>query len=106
MSVQEKAQSKAIANFEKSIQSMIDIFCHKHDTNFDYAVGDDLTGVLCFGDNFFNIGDVYLDLKENKPKGLIFEWQNYLTDHNIRNNVNEFINFSSYCIGARFEEVK
>lgn len=104
MTQNEKALNKAVLNFEKSILSLINIFCHKHETEFDYAVGDDLSGVLCFGDNFFNIGDIYFDLKENKPKGLIFKWQNYLTDYNITNNVSEFINFGSYCAGVRFEK--
>ena len=103
MTQSEKTLNKSIVNFEKSIHSMINVFCHKHGTYFDYAVGDDLSGVLCFGDNFFNIGDVYFDLKENKPKGLIIEWQNYLTDYRIKTNTEKFINFDSYCMGARFE---
>ena len=109
MTQNEKAQNKILTNLEKSIQSVINAFCHKHEIEFDYSVSDDLTGVLCFGDNFFNLSDIYFDLKENKPKGKIIEWQNYLTDYNIKtngNHTNQFIRFNSYCMGARFDDLK
>jgi hypothetical protein len=94
-----------IEEFEMSTKLLIEMFCLKQECEVDYIVGDDITGIYNIGDNFFNLSDIYFDLKENKPKGLIFEWQDYLTDWNmsIGDNVKPcFINYNSYCMGARF----
>ena len=35
------------------LKEYIRLFEEKHEVFFDYAVGDDLTGLLCFGDYLF-----------------------------------------------------
>jgi len=99
-------QPKYITDFERSTALLVEMFCKKQDTYVDYIVGGDVTGVYAIGDNFFSLGDIYYDLKENKSKGLIFEWQNHVIDWNLNNNSNCSINYSSYCMGARFGNQK
>jgi len=94
--------SKYIPQFERSTALLVEMFCKKQDVEVDFIVADDITGIYAIGDNFFSLSDIYFDLKEDKPKGLIFEWQNYLIEWNIENNSNCNINYSSYCMGARF----
>lgn len=95
-------QPKYITDFDKAAKLMIDMFCTKHDTDVEYIKENDPTDVLCFNDNFFTLSEIYYDLKENIPKRLIFEWQDYITEHQIINDHTKYINFESYCMGARF----
>lgn len=100
-----KKQPKYITDFERSTELLVAMFCKKQDTYVDHIVADEITSIYAIGDNFFSLSDIYFDMKENKPKGLIFEWQNYLSDINmsIGDNVEKcFINYDSYCMGARF----
>jgi len=107
--VKESKMSKFLKDFERSTNLLVEMFCKKQECEVDHIVADDITGVYAIGDNFFSLSDIYYDMKENKPKGLIFEWQNYLSDINmsIGDNVEKcFINYDSYCMGARFENIK
>jgi hypothetical protein len=94
---------KYLKDFERSTNLLVEMFCKKQDTYVEHIVVDDITGVYGIGDNFFSLSDIYFDMKENKPKGLIFEWQNYVTDHRVRHTSTGYINYSSYCNGARFK---
>jgi hypothetical protein len=101
-------QPKYITEFEKATDTLIKMFCRKQGCEVDYLVVDDITGVYNVGDYFCSLTDIYFDIKQNKPKGLIFEWQNYLTDYNLQfpDNIKScFINYSSYCMGARFQDL-
>ena len=93
-----------LKDFERSTALLVEMFCKKQETCVEHIVTDDITGIYAIGDNFFNLSDMYYDLKENKPKGLIFEWQNYVINYNISNHcTNSSINYKSYCLGARFK---
>ena len=94
---------KYITDFEKAAKLLVDLFCTKHSVDLDDMVNGDITDVLCFGDNFFTLSDIYYDLKNDIPKRLIFEWQYYVTEYCIVNDVQKHINFKSYCMGARFD---
>lgn len=77
-------------------------FEEKHDCRFEYAVSDDLTGIISFGDiYFFHISDIIFDIDTNQPKGLIFEWMSDCAE-----NQHKIINFRSYAMGLRFEDLK
>ena len=77
-------------------------FEEKHDCRFEHAVSDDLTGVISFGDiSFFHISDIIFDIDTNQPKNLIFEWINDCVE-----NEHKTINFRSYAMGLRFEDLK
>ena len=95
--------SKYIKDFERSTALLVEMFCKKQDVEVEHIVKDDVTGIYCIGDNFFSLSDIYFDMKENKPKGLIFEWQDYVTDYRVRKVSTGFINYQSYCMGARFK---
>ena len=97
---------KYIKDFERSTSLLVEMFCKKQETEVEHIVGDDISGIYAIGYNFFSLSDIYFDMKENKPKGLIFEWQDYLTEINmpIGDYVEKcYINYESYCMGARFE---
>lgn len=76
-------------------------FEKKHELDFESAVSDDLMGILCFGDYYFNISDVIYCIDTNQPKHLILEWHDESVRHEDLN-----INFQSYCMGLRFEDLK
>lgn len=92
-----------IEKYEKSVMQVIDEFCKKQDCDFEYWVGDIVGEICVFGDNFFNFTDVYLDLINKAPAGLIFEWQNSDIEFNINRKKPKHINYRSYIMGARFK---
>jgi len=72
-------------------------FEEKHETELEYWVADDTTGIAAFGDNFFNLSDIVYDIDNNCPAGdgNIFSWQNYQIDSGSK------VNFKSYLGGIR-----
>ena len=86
----DKVLGKYIRKFEK-----------KHGLRFEFAVADDLMGVICFGDVlFFDINNIIYDIDTKQPKGLIIDW---LYD---TMNQDKYINFQSYSKGLRYEQIK
>ena len=86
------------------LKEYIRLFEEKHDVFFDYAVGDDLMGLLCFGDYLFSIHDIVYDIDNDLPKNLIFQWQDDSFD-SIINPQHAKMNFQSYARGLRFEDL-
>ena len=86
------------------LKEYIRLFEEKHEVFFDYAVGDDLMGLLCFGDYLFAIHDIVYDIDNNLPKNLIFQWQDDSFD-SITNPHHKKINLQSYARGLRFEHL-
>lgn len=93
--------SKFITEFERATKLMIDMFCAKQEAEVEHIVKDDISGIYCIGDCYFNLSDIYYDIKENKPKGLIFEWYYHCVDHAFSGKEHVSINYDSYCMGAR-----
>lgn len=86
------------------LKEYIRLFEEKHEVFFDYAIRDDLTGVLCFGEYLFAVGDVIYDIDNDLPKNLIFQWQDDSFD-SIINPQHAKINLKSYAMGLRFEHL-
>ena len=86
------------------LKEYIRLFEEKHDVFFDYAVGDHLMGLLCFGDYLFSIHDIVYDIDNDLPKNLIFQWQDDSFD-SIINPQHAKMNFQSYARGLRFEDL-
>ena len=86
------------------LKEYIRLFEEKHEAFFDYAVGDDLTGLLCFGEYLFAARDVIYDIDNNLPKNLIFQWQDDSFD-SLKNPQHREMNFQTYARGLRFEHL-
>ena len=86
------------------LKEYIRLFEAKHEVFFDYAVGDDLMGLLCFGEYLFTIHDIVYDIDNDLPKNLIFQWQDDSFD-NSKNPHHKKINLQSYARGLRFEHL-
>ena len=89
---------------DSTLKEYIRLFEEKHEVLFDYAVGDDLTGLLCFGEYLFAASDVIYDIDNDLPKNLIFRWQNDSFD-SLKNPQHAEMNFQSYARGLRFEDL-
>lgn len=91
---------------EEILKSYIRKFEAKHDVEMQYAVDDDITGVLDFGDvYFFNTTDVVYDIDHDLPKGLILQWAKDSVDDS-KNPTRQTINLQSYAKGLRFEDLQ
>jgi hypothetical protein len=84
-----------VAKFEK-----------KQQINFEGWVGDEIGGIASFSfQYFFNLSDIIFDLKTNQPKGCIKNWSNEETDFNVFNENPHHINYKSYTMGLRHENL-
>lgn len=99
MKKQSPQEREAVELFEYAARNLIKEFCHKQDLQFEFENYDIEIGVVCLSDYFFNIEDIYFDMKHNKPKDKILQWYDYRLMHNSN------INYRSYCMGMR-EELK
>ena len=73
-------------------------FEEKHETQLEYWIADDTTGIAAFGDNFFNLADIVYDIDNDCPTTVgnnIFSWQNYQVYSGSK------VNFKSYLGGVR-----
>ena len=99
MKKQTLKEKEVVELFEYATRNLIKEFCHKQDLQFEFDNYDIVKGIVCLSDYFFNIEDIYLDMKHNHPKGKILQWYDYVLTHNAN------INYNSYCMGFR-EELK
>ena len=84
----------------------IRLFEEKHDVKLQYAVDDNITGVLDFGDVYiFDITDVIYDIDHDLPKGLILQWAKDSVDDS-KNPTRQTINLHSYAKGLRYEDLE
>lgn len=86
---------------DKIIDLYIDEFCEKHECYLEYWVADDTTGIACFGDNFFNLGDIVYDVDNNCKARDIFNWQNHEVEKAMDDENCKKVNFVSYLRGLR-----
>lgn len=96
---------KYIKDFERSTALLVEMFCKKHETSLVHIVADQICGLYCIGDNYFTLDDIYFDMSTDQPKMEIFEWQWACIDAHFE-GITEEINYRSWCMGARFEDIK
>ena len=72
----------------------------------DGWVGDEIGGIASFDcQYFFNLSDIILDLNTKQPKGNILDWQSSDVDFNMFNEKPQHINYKSYTMGLRHEQL-
>ena len=86
---------------DAAIMGYIKAFEKKHGVAFEWARLDDLTGMLCFGDHFFNMSDVVQDIDKKYQRGEIFNWQDDGVRYHFEGG-DKVINLSSYMRGLRY----
>lgn len=85
-------------DLENAVNKIIKAFEKKQGLNFEFFVCDDVTGVACFGCvYYFNIQDICHDIFTEQPKEQIIDWL-----HDSMGNEKQYINYQSYCKGARY----
>jgi hypothetical protein len=81
-------------------------FCNKQFIDFDGWVSNEIGGIASFScQYFFSLSDIILDINTKQPKGLIFKWQSDGVDFNLSNKVPQNINYKSYTMGLRYEQL-
>ena len=93
--------------YEFVCNEWIQKFCNKQQIDFDGWVGDEIGGIASFVcQYFFNLSDIILDLKTKQPKGQILDWQSDGVDFNMFNDNQQHINYKSYTMGLRYNQLK
>ena len=81
-------------------------FCNKQSISFDGWLGNEVGGIASFAcQYYFNLSDIILDINTKQPKGLILNWQNDGVDFNMFNEHPQHINYKSYTMGLRYEQL-
>jgi hypothetical protein len=102
--VNKKSTKKLRLALDNAITSYVQKFEFAHGVNFEYAVNDDLMGVLVFGDYYFSAADIVYDVDNKLPVRLIFQWQDD-SSHDYIKGKQQYINLQSYAKGLRHEGV-
>ena len=82
-------------NLEKAVKDYIRAFEKKQEVHFDYAVADDILGVLCFGDLSIDLEDIIYDINSKQPPERIIEWIDYSFGEAIKNR--PYMNYKNWC---------
>jgi hypothetical protein len=90
---------------DAAIMGYIKSFEKAHGVEFDWATNDDLTGMLCFGDHYFNMTDIVYDVDNKLPVKMIFEWQDAAIEAHFK-GIKTKINLHSYAKGLRYDQVQ
>jgi hypothetical protein len=96
-----KKIEKLKKDYEKVCNQYMKLFCEKQDLGFDGFVGDEVGGVACCNDFFFNFQDIVWDVNAKIPKGVIIEWYDAQLE-----NPEKAINYYSYTKGLRHQDIK
>lgn len=95
-----------IESYDLSCNNIVDKFTSKHGLEFDGWVGNEVGGIACFNCQYhFGISDIILDLKTNQKKWFILKWQDESVEHCINNEKNNWINYQSYIMGLRYDQL-
>lgn len=82
-------------------------FANKQGLVFNGWIADDVGGVAVFADQYyFNLSDIILDIIGKQPKGFILQWQDDGVEANINSKFISNINYKSYTMGLRYEQLK
>ncbi len=74
--------------FEAAVAEYVKAFCRKHDLLFDGWVADQVGTVGVFGDYFFDLETIRIDLDTKQPKKQLFDWYDNLMNLNSDNYYN------------------
>ena len=81
-------------------------FEKKQSILFDGWVGNEIGGIASFAcQYFFDLHDIILDLNTKQPKGNILNWQSEDVDFNMLNEKQQHINYKSYTMGLRHNQL-
>jgi len=94
--------------YESSCNEYVRRFCKKQVMNFEGWVGDDIGGIACCNDFFFNLNDIILDINTKQAKGSIIDWYYENLEHVHKDSFTyTAINYYSYTKGLRvFNTIK
>ena len=94
--------TKLRKDLDTALMAYVKKFERIHGVEHEWALNDDLMGILFFGDHCFSINDVIYDVEHKLPVHLIFEWQDAGMAAHIAGN-KKTINLHSYAKGMRYE---
>lgn len=107
MKLEKLSLEKLKTQYENVCNEYIRRFCEKQDIEFDGWVGNEVGGIAGFASQyFFTIDDIALDMNTKQPIRLILDWQSDGVDYNMFNETPQNINYKSYTMGLRYEDLK
>ncbi len=101
-----KQKQKDILNstYRCACMDYVCAFAKKQGLEFEYFANELTCDFVAFGDYYFSLADIILDIQSDQPKGKIIDWQNDGIGYHMAGGT-ENINYSSYCMGLRFEDL-
>lgn len=98
----------AVEEYKKSTMEIVRLFEEKQDLCFDHWAGGEFDGIANFGDYYIDLHNIIFDLISCQPKHQIIQYHDYIVDINLTtvdentpDQQRKYINYQSYCMGAR-----
>ncbi len=84
---------KTLKEFESSANKLVQEFAKKHNLELSFFMDNNCTGPVCFNVDayYFNLRDIYFDLKTNQPKDRITDWHEKTIEE-------KSISYEMYCV--------
>lgn len=102
-----KKISELDANYSKCCDQYIKFFCDKQDISYTSFNWIHVNEMAMFIDQyFFNMQEIIYDVNTNQPQHQILEWQDHIVEYTMYNKDLPKINYSSYCMGERYDLLK
>jgi len=79
---------------DNCIKKYVELFCKKHELDFDYWIADRTGEVACFGDYYVNFEDIRFDLEKDVPKYKFFDWYDLTLELSMKDK--QTINYSNF----------
>lgn len=95
-----------LKEYETLCNEIVEKFAKKQGYYNWYWIGKQVGGAIDFNDSYtFSIDDIVLDMKTKQPKGFIQQWQDDGLEYNQVNERPKWINYNSYIMGLRYEQL-
>ena len=92
--------------YDSICNEIVDMFARKHSLDFDGWVSDEVGGIAVFSTQyFFSMSDIIFDLQTKQKKWFILEWQTVGAEYHSRTGSDKSINYRSYAMGMRYEDL-
>ena len=88
------------ALYEDVCMQYVQLFCKKHELEFDYWTANEVGTIAFMGDYVFNFQDIITDIEKNAPENEIIEWYDYTLRMHDDGKVG-CMNYKSWLMGAK-----
>lgn len=97
----------ALKKYESACNKLANDFAKKQEVKFSSWVNGEIGDVAIFNEHyFFSMHEIILDIKHKAEKGKILDYFEMTLNRHKNGKSKSFINYRSYLMGLRYEDLK